>query len=343
MQYFEGNRVYDNAPFWVEAMFNIGYRWLEKKNGVRRIGLLSVPCESEAAGLVALGAFRRDLESATANHIDSYFELLARSCREHLEALKRESAESEKSISDVRNVLDNTRWRFATDNSSFDKIALEDSRHRPFIKRGGKLICNPNGTCRRYITRESALDWQLYNFPLPQIPSGGSALALLAYSALPFCNGQILDVNLCRSYDGLVLIGQGAARDSNYMQKYYSAGFVSGNRQHPLGELLTLHHSENIYIRRLRFENERTLDQGAGHYAKLIVADGISALLCAEQMFPACDIIGVCNRDASVESIFQLKNWLNEKMRYYADADTSHGVLGEMPIGMLLRVLQRKA
>jgi hypothetical protein len=290
-----------------------------------------------------LGAFRRDLELTTTNYIDSYFDLLVRFCRERQTELKYKVPPPELSSPDVRNVLDNSRWRFVADKSSPDKIAIEDAGYRQFIKRGGKLIQNQNGPCLSYITRESALDWQLHNFPLPQIPLvGGEALELPVYSALPFCSGPILDANLCRSYDGLVLVGQGAARDSAYMQKYYAAGFTSGNRQLPLGELLTLHNSEKKYIQRLRFVNERTTDDDGGHNARLVVADGISALLRAEQVYPNSDIIAFCNRDASVEAILQLKGWLNEKMRYYTDADTRHGFLDETPVGTLLRVLRRR-
>jgi hypothetical protein len=343
MHYFEGDRVYDSVPVWVAAMLSFGYHWCDRSSGARRIALLSMPCESEAAGLVALGAFRRDLELTTTNYIDSYFDLLVRFCRERQTELKYKVPPPELSSPDVRNVLDNSRWRFVADKSSPDKIAIEDAGYRQFIKRGGKLIQNQNGPCLSYITRESALDWQLHNFPLPQIPLvGGEALELPVYSALPFCSGPILDANLCRSYDGLVLVGQGAARDSAYMQKYYAAGFTSGNRQLPLGELLTLHNSEKKYIQRLRFVNERTTDDDGGHNARLVVADGISALLRAEQVYPNSDIIAFCNRDASVEAILQLKGWLNEKMRYYTDADTRHGFLDETPVGTLLRVLRRR-
>jgi hypothetical protein len=151
-----------------------------------------------------------------------------------------------------------------------------------------------------------------------------------------------LEANLRRSYDGLVLVGQGAARDCTYMQKFYTAGFASADHRLPLGDLLTLHHSERKYIRRLRFLNERAVQDEAVHAAWLVVADGISALLCAEKLFPTSDIIGVCNRDASVEAIIQLKDWLNDITRYYTDMDASHCMAGEMPSGMMLRVLQRR-
>lgn len=341
MRYFEGDVLHEATPTWVEAALSLGYRWRQSCNDTRRIGLLSMPCGSEVAGLVALGALRSDLERATANHVDTHFDLLLRRCRERMAALRRGDSTGLPSW-DVRNVVENTCWRFASDNESPDEIVIEDSTHQRLIKRGGKLTPNPNGPCRRYIRRESALGWQLHNLPLPQISPGGSALELSIYSALPGCNGPILEDNLCRSYDGLVLVGQGAARDTTYMQKFYAAGFASDNCQVPLGELLTLHSKERKYIQRLVFFNERAPDN-SGHEAWLVVADGLPALLSAERLFPASDIIGVCNRDAAIEATDQLRDRMNEIIRYYTDIYTGNCLSSVLPEGMLLRVLQRKA
>ncbi len=342
MQYFEAHALYDAVPAWAAAALGLGYRWRLSGSNARRIGLLSMPCESEAAGLIALGVLRSDLERTTANHVDTHFDLLLRTCRERVAARMRREDSSEETAWDVRNAVDDTRWRFVAYDGDLDAIVLELAKHRPVVKLKGKRVPNPHGACRRYIMRDYAIDWQLRDCPLPQLPQDGKALELSAYSDLPGCVGPILEENLRRSYDGLVLVGQGAARDSTYMQKFYAAGFASADRRLPLADLLTLHHSERKYIRRLRFLNERVHQDEAVHAAWLVVADGISALLCAEKLYPASDIIGVCNRDASAEAILQLKDWLNDIIRYYTDTDVSHYLSGEMQAGMLLRVLQRR-
>lgn len=342
MQYFEGDVLHEAVPAWVAAAVSLGYRWSQSGSGARRIGLLSMPCESEAAGLIALGSLRSDLERATANHVDTHFDHLLRTCRERAAALRFGGDPSGRPLWDVRNVVEDTCWRFAIDNDKPDEIVLEDSTHRLFIKRGGKRIPNPNGPCRSYITRESSLCWQLHNRPLPQIGPGGPALELSVYSALPGCDGLILEDNLHRSYDGLVLVGQGAARDTAYMQRFYAAGFVSDKRRSPLGELLTLHSKERKYIRRLCFLSERAPDD-YGHEALLVVADGLPALLAAERLFPYSDILGVCNRNAALEATDQLRGRLNEIIRFYTDLKTDNCLPSALPEGMLLRVLQRKA
>ena len=343
MRYYEGSVLHEATPAWVAVAISLGYRWCQAGNGARRIGLLSMPCESEAAGLIALGALRSDLERTTANHVDTHFDLLLRACRERVAVQMRRKDSCEDPSWDVRNAVDDTRWSFVSYNDDLDAIVLESATHRPVVKRKGKSIHNPNGVCSRYIMRASAIDWQLRDCPLPQLSTDERALELSGYSDLPGCVGPILEANLRRSYDGLVLVGQGAARDSTYMRQFYESGFVSADYRYPLGELLTLHHSERKYIRRLRFLNERAHQDNATHAAKLVVADGISALLRAENIFPYSDIIGVCNRDASVETILQLKNRLSEINRYYTDTDSSCSFSGGMPAGMLLRVLQRRA
>ncbi|AYM92573.1 hypothetical protein D9980_19490 [Serratia sp. 3ACOL1] len=346
MQYFEVDMLYDEAPAWAATALTLGYQWsLSSGSNTRRIGLLSMPCESCAAGLIALGALRNDLERTTANHVDTYFDLLLQACRKRVSARMPYKGPNEGSDWDLRYVIDDTRWRFVAHNNDgdVDAIVLEDARHRSVIKRKGKSISNQNGACHRYLMRNRATDWQLRDYPLPQLAQGGNILKISDYSELPGCAGRIVEENLSRSYEGLVLVGSGAERDSRYMQKLYGSGFSIADRRLPLGDLLTLHHKERKYIQRLSFLNERTQQYKSMYPAKLIVADGIFALLCAEKLFSDSDIIGVCSRDASTETILQLKDWMSNKIRYYTDIDTNHFLPGDMPAGMLLRVLQRRA
>lgn len=341
MRYFEGNVLYEDFPRWAAGALNLGYRWHQGDNKTRRIGLLSMPCESEAAGLIALGALRGDLELSTANHVDTHFDLLQRTCRELVTRRMQGGELFDESSWDVSNTIDDTRWRFAGYDESLSTIVLESSTYRSVIKRNGRRIPNPNGPCNRFISQASSLNWQLRGLPLPQAPLGGMALELSAYSDLPSCEGKVLEDNLRSSYDGLVLIGHGAARDTAYMHKLYAVGFASDERWLPLGELLTLHHSDKKYIRRLRFLNERTQNE-SGFEARLVVADGISALLTAVRIFPSSDIIGVVNRDASIDALEQFRGWLNEIMRYYTDMDNDNCQPSTLPEKMLLRVLHRK-
>ncbi|EKN3947820.1 hypothetical protein DVP60_08690 [Yersinia enterocolitica] len=345
MQYFEVDTLYDEAPAWAATALSLGYRWSLSGSNTRRIGLLSMPCESCAAGLIALGALRNDLERTTADHVDTYFDLLLQVCHERVSARMRCKSFNKEADWDLRYVIDDTRWRFVAHDhyKGADAIVLEDARRRPVIKRKAKSISHQNGACRFYLMRHHAIDWQLRDCPLPQLATGENMLKISDYSELPGCAGPIVETNLSRSYEGLVLVGGGGERSSQYMQKLYGSGFTIADRRLPLGDLLTLHHRERKYIQRLSFLNERTPHYKAVYPAKLVVADGILALLSAEKLFRDSDIIGVCSRDASTEAILQLKDWMSGRIRYYTDIDTTHYLPDDIPAGILLRVLQRRA
>ncbi|MBB3010246.1 hypothetical protein [Cupriavidus alkaliphilus] len=342
MRYFEENVEYESVPRWVRAALNLAYRWREKGGGSRRIGLLSMPCESEVAGLIALGALRRDLECATANCLDSQFDLLLEVCRDRVGGSSRNREPSGETTWDVRNTADGSCWNFVSYEATSDQIVVRDHRYREFVRRAGRQMPNPNGACLCYIGREQAMEWQLHGFAPPEVSSDGSALDHSTYSALPDCDGTIHEANLRRSYSGLILVGQGGGRDSAYMQKFYSAGFQFHGQRLPLGELLTLHHNERKCIQRLRFVSQRAHKDEQCSAASLVVADGITAFRDAERLFPASDIIGVCNRDASPEAVDQLRSWLNEGVRYYSDTNAAHFLQHKLPSGMLLRVLQQR-
>ena len=344
MQYFDVDTLYDEIPTWVNTVLSLGYRWRQcGSNARRRMGLLSMPFESEVAGFIALGALRKDLEYTTTNHVDTYFDLLLQVCQERVRSRIGSKYSLENSEWDLRNVRDDTCWRFVEHDGYLDAIILEDARYRPVVKQKGKYNPNQNGACRCYLMRNNAINWQLRDSPSLQLEPGERSLDISDYCKLPDCVGPIKKENLSQTYQGLVLVGGGAERDSRYMQKFYTTGFIDVNRKLPLGDLLTIHHSDRKYIQRLRFLNERAEVRQVAPLAKLVVADGISALLNAEKMFRDSDIIGVCNRDASEESILQLKEFMNDKVRYYTDIDTSHYLQGDMPVGMMFRVLQRRS
>lgn len=335
MQYFESNELCDEIPQWVAAGLSIGYRWEQGES--RRIALLSMPCDSEIAGFLALGALRKDLERSTANYLDTHFDLLVKKC------LKFDSSQKSNLNSDwdIRHV-DGTYWHFVEYDPNSDAIIVKNAKHRELVKRKGKRIHNPHGICNRYLMRSSALEWQLRGFPMPQSKKSAKSLNYFDYQNIPFTNGDILKENLSCSYEGLVLVGSGAARDSQYMQKFYSTGFYIDERRLSIGDLLTLH-QESQNITRLRFHNERKEAVDELYPASLVIADGISAFLNASEWFSDCDIIGVCSRDSTSEAIMQLKDFINDKARYYKDIDTSQHLLDKAPDGMLLRIMQRRA
>ena len=67
MRFLDDQNENENLPNWAYFLINFGYQSKLYTGSKRRIALISMPCESAAAGLVSLGALIRDLEDPQAS------------------------------------------------------------------------------------------------------------------------------------------------------------------------------------------------------------------------------------------------------------------------------------
>ena len=84
MFFSEANQEWQVVPRWVTFLIRLGYNWPCGVLGQRRIALISMPCDSAAAGLIALGALIRDLGNPNANDVDGHYDALLRYARQYL-------------------------------------------------------------------------------------------------------------------------------------------------------------------------------------------------------------------------------------------------------------------
>src|SRR5688500_18639447 len=75
MEFSESNSSWHLVPRWASYLATFGFAWAAGRAN-RRIGVVSLPCESAGAGLVALGAIRYRLTLADASDPLSHFERL---------------------------------------------------------------------------------------------------------------------------------------------------------------------------------------------------------------------------------------------------------------------------
>jgi hypothetical protein len=73
MRLSEADAPWQPVPSWADYLIKCGFAWSDGRER-RRIGIISMPCESAGAGLVALGAIRYRLTLADANDALSHFE-----------------------------------------------------------------------------------------------------------------------------------------------------------------------------------------------------------------------------------------------------------------------------
>lgn len=71
-------------PNWVQGMLRIGLDWPSGPNRSRRIGVISMPCDSAAFGLIALGLMLRDLGRADATDIHLHHQRVISYARRYL-------------------------------------------------------------------------------------------------------------------------------------------------------------------------------------------------------------------------------------------------------------------
>ena len=84
----EAGRDWRPIPHWAEFLIQLGYGWPIATPGQRRIALVSMPCDSAAAGLIALGALIRDLGNNTATNVGGHYNALLRYARQYIKSCR---------------------------------------------------------------------------------------------------------------------------------------------------------------------------------------------------------------------------------------------------------------
>jgi len=313
MMYSEAGKSFDYIPQWVVNLITFGYRWKESTpDDKRRIGIISMPCESAAAAMVALGALRKDLEDGNANNLDGHFDYLKK---------LRDSLTVEEKDESILIDNDGFFWKFENDSSN-EEIRIKPANYKEYIKRKGRIIPNPNGPPSKILFSHNSYKVRLKTDPIVEVNDQGKTLSKDDYKLVPACMGKMIEDNLSKSYQGLLFVGKASGKDSQYVRNLYDIHFKDNNSSVSLGKLLTLHHNNETPIARLKFCNNSELkNQSQGHY--LVVADGVNAFCDSLQFFKQSDVIGVCARDSSVESAENLLNEIAKKQRYYTDQNNS--------------------
>src|SRR5689334_13909744 len=76
MEFSEADNEWRSVPDWASFLIEFGFAWLAKPHTSRGIALVSMPSDSAAAGLIALGAMRKCLELDDANDVGSHYQRL---------------------------------------------------------------------------------------------------------------------------------------------------------------------------------------------------------------------------------------------------------------------------
>lgn len=287
-------------PAWIEYMISFGYSWNRGCDAGRRIALLSMPCASPAAGLVALGAMIRDLERPGADdmatHSDSLFDF-ARQYIDHCRkcdltacnpAYKGCGCES-KSTGIVRSSRGGNHVYAVSEKTDFKgrKLSLT-SRRSPAAERA------ISDSFEKYLYIDGS--------PPLVLAAGGAELDAASYQGF-LAGVSILPENLKRTYSGLVLAGR-AKGDRDTRSAYEAMMFGDDAESNTLAELLTVPGWAASKLSRVAFFNARTGETDRlATFPRLVVADGDASFLKTVETFKKADIVGVIDRSSDRERL----------------------------------------
>jgi hypothetical protein len=347
MEFSESHLPWNPVPNWVRFLINLGYDWPSDKKRPRRVALISMPCQSAAAGLIALGALIRGLGDPDANDLRGYHEAHLRYARQYLEScsscdMRCEPQEKgcgylEEASGFVR-YKDSKIWKVSR-QTDFVSGSVWFTRTLPTTERIGVTR-----TESRWLNPKDALDWQIDGEAWPQLGNDSAALPADAYSGL-IPTVKILAENLRRSFSGLCLAGQ-VAGEAVSREKYSLIRFRVGDAQHALTELLTVNGwATERRASRITYFNARTETVDRGPYPPaLVVADGDLSFLkvLAYTQFQRSDVIGVIHRTIERDNLEAVGNRLNGLHQWYEEDTNLIGELQNTPIGISVAVLKKR-
>ncbi len=292
----ENNEEWCDTPQWVNYLLRVGYE-LESAPSTRRIVLISLPCDSAAAGLIALGAMRKRLEIAGADDCATHFQRITNLARTR----------------DTRVAL----------------IKHTETRHKyrgPYIVDGiqsegkiwVKLATGLLGT-RGLITSENANEWKFDGAPPAQALLGEKVPYEKFYSAMMASGGAVNISNLCHSDSRICIAGRIMGENRTHV---ILAGirFKLNDCIADLSQLLTVQSWLPEKISRVIYFNTRVkkFDRYSG-CPGLVIADGDSAFLRVldQDGFLNASVVGVFDRTIDREKLESLGNKLSSLHQWY--------------------------
>ena len=326
MQFSEANDFWCDIPDWARFMIRFGYCWPNNIKARRRLILISMPCDSAASGLIALGALRKYLEDSSANDIEFH---------------RQRIWDEEKKIPQNRKILlhKNKRYhgyKFRYHGKNHD--GLDEIIEIP--RAGKKSLSSP------FIMPVDVKDVYFEKEPCLEVDTGHELSFGDIYRNLVDHSDEFLDSNLKKTYSGVCLAGR--KMGENLTREIMSSiRFCSGSEPVQLDQLLSVHDWSSETISRMSFYNSRTqkIDRQSASL-RLVVADGDAAFLTVyndkDILFGDCDIIAVIDRtlerdrlDAIVEKMSSLSQWY----------DTDHFLpenLPPVPKGVSLAIWKKR-
>jgi hypothetical protein len=305
-----------------------------------------MPCDSAAAGLIALGAMIRDLANPRANVIDGHYDALLRHARQYLGSCRDCGVEpcdpAFKRCGHLREAQGKLRSPLRRGIVTVsDRTDIKEGKLAWEYRAGGKQ----KGTGTQWPTPEYAVNWHVDGEPPSQSPASDGVLSEGLYGEIVPGTDIIAD-NLRRSYSGLCLAGR-AAGETVSRNICESIRLLIGEEEHGLADMLTVHGwSKKGTVSRVSFFNTRTgaLDRHST-VPSLVIADGDIAFLKinGRDEFQHSDIVGVISRVTDRDSLEAIGNKMLGLRQWYEPNSDLFERFPQAPRGISVSILRRRA
>ncbi|MEO7866896.1 MAG: hypothetical protein ABIU54_04575, partial [Candidatus Eisenbacteria bacterium] len=232
MLFSEADQELQAVPPWVDYFLGLGYGWQEGGVEERRIALVSMPCDSPAAGLVALGALVRDLANPRANDAEGHFDSLLRYARQYLRCCRRCRVRCDPAAKGCGYTAEASgHLRRSKDNYI---ISTESDLGRQHL-----VASLERKGLTRWVNPRCAADWGIDGEPPPKSIRATEALSPAAYASI-VKGAPVTPENLRTSFSGLCFAGR-ASGEAPTRQLYASTRLQLGGNMRTLADLLTIH------------------------------------------------------------------------------------------------------
>lgn len=339
MSFSEFHGPWQPIPGWAQLLIRFGFRWPQAGTRTRRIAVISMPCDSAAAGLITLGSMIRDLANPEANVIDGHYDALLRYARQYLESCRdcevKPCNPAVKGCGYTARASGKLRsLRVQRTTVAISERTNVEERKLTLLHRKGMLE-SPNP--------EYATDWHIDGEPPPQANLVDGELSSEPYQRL-IKEVQIVSENLRRTYSGLCLAGR-AAGESASRAMCSAIRFQDGIAEFGLENMLTVHGWSEGMVSRVSFFNTRTTELDRySPLPSLVIADGDVAFLktLGRPEFQQSDIVGVINRAVERESLEAVGNKLLGLRQWYEPDEDLLNSLPSVTRGISVAILRRR-
>lgn len=339
LSFSDNDQKWQPVPIWVEFLIQLGYRWRSAAFGGRIIAVISMPCDSAAAGLIALGALIRDLHNPGANDLDGHYNALLRYAHQYLESCRQCTLRCRPEEKGCGYSAEATGWVRNWKQEQPKRYKISEKTN---LAEKQLIYAINNGTW--WQTPRDSTNWQIDGEPALQLPDNDVALDKGIYDRITDGN-LIAPENLRRSYSGLCLAGRVTGKAASHAA-FECAHLRDGNRAYCLTGLLTIHEWSQGSVSRMSFYNPRT--EHFDHYTStpsLTIVDGDKTFLkiLGRPEFQRSDIVAVIHRVMEREDLEALGNRIQSLRQWYRDDPEVLRGLPSIPQGISVTVVTRRS